>query len=292
MSDGMYEVRGGVGGSGAAGAAPWRADLRKLVDKLNEAQGMTYWGAVRTKRAAYAAHAAHVLDIEGRRARRVIDFCSQYGEDVTAWEMLGPQTRGFYVEAGAFDGRHFSVSYAFDAMGWDGLLVEPLPEKAAACLANRPTARVVQAALGRRGASGRATLRTTLDPLGGMFSYVGERKDVLVEGVANQGQVEVPLTSLDGLLEAHPGGAPTRIDLAVIDVEGGELDVLDGFDLERWKPRVLIVEDNTRGADAALTKFMGEHPYELAGLLEVNRIYTRRDEPELAKRSRYHGDLG
>lgn len=303
VSDGMYESSGGGAGSGGpaggggraggggGGSAPWRADLQRLVEKLNAAQSMQYWGGMRTRRFAYAAFAAHVLDVQGKRARRVIEFRSQFGEDVTAWEMLGPQTRGFYIEAGAFDGEHFSVSYAFDAMGWDGLLVEPLPEKAAACRRARPEARVVHAALGRAGSAGTTTLRTTADPLDGMFSYTGAHRPMLGQGVDNASAVEVPLTSLNALLDSHPGGAPARVDLAVIDVEGTELDVLDGFDLKRWRPRVLIVEDNTRGQDNELTAYMKGMPYQLVGLLEVNRLYTLTDEPELATRSRYFGDV-
>jgi len=43
----------------------------------------------------------------------------------------------------------------------------------------------------------------------------------------------------------------------VIDVEGGELEVLDGFDLQIQRPRVLIIEDNSMGRDPALRNFNG-----------------------------------
>lgn len=33
------------------------------------------------------------------------------------------------------------------------------------------------------------------------------------------------------------------IDFISIDVEGHELDVLDGFDLARWRPRLILIED-------------------------------------------------
>jgi FkbM family methyltransferase len=297
-SDGMYvpPVGGaGVPAAGSGGGAtpaqgvpgPWRADMRLLAGQMRQVTDAQHWATVRTRRYAYAAYAAHVLAMQGRSARRVIEFRSQYGEDVTAFEMLGPQTKGFYVEAGAFDGRDLSVTYAFDAMGWDGLLVEPLPERAEACARNRPTARVVHAALGGRGASGEATLNRTRDPRGGMFSYTGQRREALVAQVHNDAPVRVPQTSLDALLAGHTG----PIDLVVLDVEGAELDVLAGFDLRRWRPRVLVIEDNTRGQDQALTAYMKDQPYKLAGVLEVNRFYALEDEPALIGRGTNYSDM-
>jgi hypothetical protein len=44
----------------------------------------------------------------------------------------------------------------------------------------------------------------------------------------------------DILVEA---GAPSPVDFISIDVEGCEIEVLDGLDLNRWCPRLLVVED-------------------------------------------------
>ena len=57
-----------------------------------------------------------------------------------------------------------------------------------------------------------------------------------------QGNV-VEVTTLDALLEGHTGG----IDFVVLDLEGHELAALEGFDLERWRPSVLLVENNDAG---------------------------------------------
>ena len=46
---------------------------------------------------------------------------------------------------------------------------------------------------------------------------------------------------LDDLLEPLLG-QDERIDLLVVDVEGYETDVFDGFDLERHRPLMIIVE--------------------------------------------------
>ena len=48
------------------------------------------------------------------------------------------------------------------------------------------------------------------------------------------------MLTLDEIL----AGAREPMDFVSIDVEGSELDVLGGFDLERFAPQVLIIEDN------------------------------------------------
>ena len=65
--------------------------------------------------------------------------------------------------------------------------------------------------------------------------------------------------------------------LAVIDVEGTEVAVLDGFDVARWKPRMMLLEDNVPGGDPKLTQALSKKPYVQVGWIECNRIYVRND---------------
>ena len=214
-----------------------------------------------------------------------IEFRSQFTEDVWIWDVLGNQTEGFFIEVGAFDGYHFSVTYALEAIGWNGLLIEGLPARAEACRARRPHSRVVHAALGRRGSSGTTTFTAVEDSYGGMLSYAHgntEHARQMASAKFGMRKVEVPLTTMDDLLADHTG----PIDAAVIDVEGGELEVLNGFDLDRFKPRVLLLEDNSRGMNTALANYMSTKPYIFAGWLEVNRLYVRADEERLLDRMR------
>jgi hypothetical protein len=54
------------------------------------------------------------------------------------------------------------------------------------------------------------------------------------------GSIKVPARTLDDILaEANA----QSIDFVSIDVEGHELDVLDGFNLSRWRPRLILIED-------------------------------------------------
>lgn len=233
---------------------------------------------------AYAAEVTGQLLSEGRKPRYPVEFRSQFGEDASLWKLFGGRTEGYFIEVGAFDGYAFSVTYALECAGWDGLLIEAIPERAQACRERRKNSRVVHAALGRRGSSGSTTFTVVDDEHGGMSSYHTASPDhlALVAHTAKGTRtVEVPLTTIDDLLAQEP----RRADVAVIDVEGGEVEVLEGFDLERHKPRVLMLEDNTRQEHSALGRYLRERPYRQVGWLEVNRIYVRLDEPEILSRA-------
>src|SRR4051812_20332711 len=108
----------------------------------------------RTRQKVSAMEAQLALQASSRQPRLPLAFPAQYAEVSFAWVLLGQQVDGFFVEAGAFDGFIFSVTYALEAMGWNGLLVEPHPQAYASCAARRPFSRVVNAILGPRGAAG------------------------------------------------------------------------------------------------------------------------------------------
>ena len=52
----------------------------------------------------------------------------------------------------------------------------------------------------------------------------------------------VETVSLNDLLSQH--GAPDVIDYLSVDTEGSEFDILDAFDFEKFKIRVITVEHN------------------------------------------------
>ena len=235
---------------------------------------------LRTRQIVYAMQAESRLRAMGRQPRLPLEFTSQYGEDLIAWDLFGGQTEGFFIEAGAFDGYHYSATHALEAIGWTGLLVEPHPQACARCASLRRASRVVQAALGPRGASGTTEFVVLDDQFGGMLSFRKGTAHPAFAGDPAQTTVTVPLTSLANLLAPHRG----EIDLAVIDVEGGEIDVLDGFELERFPPRLLFVEANE---PQAIMDFMGRYPYVYAGHEVTNLIFIRRDQNEMLDRLRW-----
>jgi len=229
------------------------------------------------KRKLYAHEAIDRLGLEGELPSRYPEFRSQFGEDMLAWDMLGNKTNGTYLEVGGFDGKSLSVTYALDAMGWNGLLIEPIKARFEESLKNRPNAIHQNYLLGKRGCGGRAELQVVEGSE--MFSGANGNKIDFAPAAAKPKRIERVLTTdLDSaLVEAFPENV--QLDLAVMDVEGSECDVLDGFSLGIWKPRVIIIEDNSFGKDDSMNKYFSD--YQLYGILACNRIYGRKDDSQV-----------
>lgn len=252
--------------------------VHRLLGQLN------HRALVHNQRLA-ALEAREKLRDLGRAPHMPVEFRAQFGEDALIWDLLGGQTEGFFIEVGAFDGYHFSVTYALEALGWTGLLIEAIPERAEQCRTRRTRSRVVHAALSKRGSTGTVTFNVADDHHGGMLSYLEGDKEHLEDlraGSISTRQVNVPLTTMNDLLADHTG----TIDVASIDVEGGEVALLDGFDLYKHKPRLLLLEDNTYGKNPALANYMKTQPYTQIAWHEMNRVYVRADETEIIRRHR------
>lgn len=260
--------------------------LTTVLEEFHAAVGQLSRDVATLARKHAALAAGQALRDTGRQPRYPVEFRSQFGEDVFLWELFAGQTQGFFIEVGAFDGFSYSVSYAFECIGWEGLLIEPIPERAEACRNRRTASRVVNAALSRAGVEGDVEFTVVDDQFGGMLSYLTTSPDH-IEAINRNRQASrrarVPMTYMDAVLEQET----RRIDFAVLDVEGGELELLHGFDLRARRPRVLVIEDHVVAPTSPLTAYMGQQPYREACWVGGNRVYIHNDEAELLARAKY-----
>ncbi len=160
---------------------------------------------------------------------------AQWGEDRLVWEYFERTPRGYFAEIGANDPEVGSQTFLLEENGWRGVLVEPQPALYERLRLRRPNSLIFQAACGSPAQRGKALLNiATVD------SRSSLKKDNHDSAVTFSSTVEVEVLTLNEILEAShcPG-----LDFLSIDVEGAELDVLKGLDLQRHHPRLIIVED-------------------------------------------------
>ena len=69
-------------------------------------------------------------------------------------------------------------------------------------------------------------------------------------------------------------------------MEGAELEVLRGFDLERFGVHVLVVEDLSLGARDELAAHLRGRGYVEVAWIGANRVLVRGEERELLERAR------
>lgn len=138
---------------------------------------------------------------------------------------IAPDRDGTFIELGANDGLQQSNTLVLERkFGWRGLLIEPVSTLAAECRRNRPTATVVSAIVSSPANRGKVL-------------YIGD--DDLRGRIGDTGVISVS-TTLSDILSGSGWDAP--VDLLSIDVEGHELEVLAGLDLQAHGPRFILIE--------------------------------------------------
>ena len=215
-------------------------------------------------------------------------FKAQYGEDKLLWEMFNGRREGFFIEVGAWNGISLSNTYFLEQMGWTGILVEPLRERFEDCVRNRPRSRVVHAACTAPNQGN--TINFTRVVGNEMLSCI-EPEPAHVQRCRNEGrqfeEIEVPAVTLDRLIMRERNGpwqgrgpfipkVGWQIDVVSIDVEGGELDVLKGFNLDRFRPQVLLIECNLPSG-AAVAQYLQGFGYKRIHRQVINDFYARED---------------
>lgn len=216
-------------------------------------------------------------------------FKAQFGEDRVLWQVFGQRTNGFFIEVGAYDGVTLSNTYFLEQMGWRGLLIEPIEKLCQQAGANRLRSQAIHAACSKQGSQGTATFTVAQNvPVLSFLRADQNHVDRCKREGANLVEIEVPVTSLDNILlesRRQPSWLcpwiPKKgwgIDLVSIDTEGCELDVLDGFDLGRFKPRILLIE-NDRAAGEAIEPYLEQKGYRKFHRQKINDFYVRPDDP-------------
>lgn len=197
-------------------------------------------------------------------------------------QKLGERFHGFFVEVGAYDGESFSNTSCLADKGWSGLLIEPVPEfaaQAAARHASNPGVRVIQKAVGREAGEVRISIAGALSSCSP--EMVAEYRGIdWAQASLGGDTIAVPQVRLDDLL-AEQAVAP-RFDVLVIDTEGFESEVIAGFTIGRWMPKLIIIEladfhpDITcrRGEDDCILRQIIAAGYEIIYKDAINTVFS------------------
>ncbi len=62
------------------------------------------------------------------KRNEIYRYYSQYGEDFILWNFFDYKEHGFFIDVGAFDGKHLSNTLSFEEHGWKGICIEPVSE--------------------------------------------------------------------------------------------------------------------------------------------------------------------
>jgi len=157
-------------------------------------------------------------------------FHAQFGEDEWIVKNLELPEKGFFVDIGAAHPQYFSNTCYLERNGWDGILVDPDPRNVSLLIDGRMT-HVAPFAITPEDFD-IVTLNMTNSPA--ISTLVDTSENPRFDR-----PIKVIGFTLDTLLSIYK---VKSIDLLSIDVEGKEKDVLESFTIERWKPKIIIIE--------------------------------------------------
>jgi FkbM family methyltransferase len=183
-------------------------------------------------------------------------------------EFFANKGSGFFVDVGAADPQRGSQSWHLEQLGWSGILVEPRPDYAEK-LRRARRARVFENAC----SSPRNAGRTMPLRVRGGLSTLNE--NLVIAGLKPHSEVSVQIRTLNDVLTA--AGAPAPLDFLSIDVEGHEVELFDGFDLARWQPRLLLIEDHAK--HLKLHHLIQQRGYKWVRRTGLNAWYVPADSP-------------
>ncbi|SMB23860.1 Methyltransferase FkbM family [Sterolibacterium denitrificans] len=202
-------------------------------------------------------------ETEGRRAY------SQCGEDLIvrnifdALKIPAPS----YLDIGAHHPYRLSNTYLFYSTGSHGVNIEPDPELYEHFHKARPRDTNLNIGIGERSDMLRFFV---MNPRALNTFSPDEAEKLVKEGFRIEREQEIQVLPVNSILEEYFCEAAP--DFVSIDVEGLDLQVLQGFDFTRWRPKVFCVETITYSSQRA-----GKKIPEIAELLHGNDYFSYAD---------------
>ena len=203
---------------------------------------------------------------------------SEYYEDLILYLILFDIKKGFYIDVGAYDPIKVSVTKSFYLKGWRGINIEPQPGKIELFKKDRPDDINLQLAVGER--KGKVTF------------YIDDQCSSVEKKYSKNytNKTVVEMDTMSNICKSYvPEG--TKIDFCKIDVEGGEKNVLLGYDFINYRPKVFCIESTiprSQKTNYELWEYiLINNDYSYIYSHGVNRFYVDNLIPGLMKRRIY-----
>ena len=195
--------------------------------------------------AAYG-NRAHAFSQVASRFRPDLDFRSvlsptlsdaqpqwtQGYEELIIRDFFGDKKEGVFVDVGCYLPRELSTTYYLeDRLQWTGIGIDAQREFAPGWKKDRPKSTFVATAIADKDGE---TL--TLFIAGTTASLEKWAMEIFTKDLK---EVQVKTITLNTLLDMH---VIDKVDFLSIDIDGGEIGALNGFDIQRYKPDLCAVE--------------------------------------------------
>ena len=179
--------------------------------------------------------------------------------------------KGVFIDVGAFEPIRISNSYHFEKNGWNVYCFEANPESIQYLLEHRKN--VFNYAIYDED---RESVNFNIVESNGWTA--GFSAIELDEGISNYFPcsnkkikvVSVPQKCLNSILNSELSSV-NDIDILKIDIEGGELKCLKGLNLEKYRPKIILLENICKNCE--INNYLFSKGYFLDKEIQYNQFY-------------------
>lgn len=175
------------------------------------------------------------------------------------------KNQGVFVEVGAAHPVNISISKHFRELGWQIISIEPIPEH---CDEFRKLGLGVHQFACSSNDLGLTQFFSSPNLICCSSFKVEEE---LPFGWSKESfkQIDVIALKLDTILKVYYPEV-NEIDVLVVDAEGWELEIMKGFDLEKYNPQIVCIEGHP------CEEYMKNKGYELVHQIYQDKIYRKK----------------
>lgn len=190
---------------------------------------------------------------------------SQFGEDIVLKELLKKEKikgyQGFFVDVGCYHPKKLSNTYMLYKAGWRGINIDMEADKISLFNMARPRDWNVLSPVSDK----REKVKVYRFGKFGVGSTI-DHDFAMETGAAIYDTTELVSQTLDEVIDGSPYSG-RQIDVLSIDVEGMDYKVLCSLNLERYRPKIIIIESHHRSIEEILNteiyRLLKNHGYAL-----------------------------
>ena len=165
---------------------------------------------------------------------------SQDGEDMVIEELFNDKSEGFYVDVGAHHPQRFSNTYYFYLKGWKGINIDAMPGSMKIFDDLRP--RDINLEIPISDKSEILTYYEFDEPALNSFSIPLSQERITTTNCKIVAEIQLKTETLAEVLDKYLPPQQT-IDFLSVDVEGLDYQVITSNNWDKYKPKVILVED-------------------------------------------------
>jgi len=245
-------------------------EARRLLQEAHK-ELAGFLGTERSRRRGEALRQSHVISNMMGTSQM---YYSQAGQDRVIDGLLDQKRDGVFVDVGGYDGITGSNTLFFEAFrNWSGVIVEPSPTQVKLAEGMRKSPCITAAVAGKTGKADFMEVTSGYTQMSGFLDSYDA--DLLKRVRAHDKHKEVVHSlskkTLQSILKEHK---LKKIDFISLDVEGGEMGILENFPFEDYDIEIWSIENNAQTSE--LPEFMRIKGYDLVEFAGVDDIYRKK----------------